>query len=199
MNNTEKTLAYYNEKAADFVAGTVDVEFSEMQNDFLSFIKEGGKILDLGCGSGRDSKMFIESGYKVTAVDGSSELAKKASEYIGQDVICSTFQDFVPEETYDGIWACASLLHLAPEDIKAVMNKLKGYLAKDGVFYVSFKYGDFSGERNGRFFTDYTEVSFNELLKEIPGLEVARTYITSDVRPGRAAERWLNAYLVKRE
>ena len=199
MNNTEKTLAYYNEKAADFVAGTVDVEFSEMQNDFLSFIKQGGKILDLGCGSGRDSKMFIESGYKVTAVDGSSELAKKASEYIGQDVICSTFQDFVPEETYDGIWACASLLHLAPEDIKAEMNKLKGYLAKDGVFYVSFKYGDFSGERNGRFFTDYTEASFNELLKEIPGLEVARTYITSDVRPGRAAERWLNAYLVKRE
>ena len=199
MNNTEKTLAYYNEKAADFVAGTVDVEFSEMQNDFLSFIKEGGKILDLGCGSGRDSKMFIESGYKVTAVDGSSELAKKASEYIGQDVICSTFQDFVPEETYDGIWACASLLHLAPEDIKTVMNKLKGYLAKDGVFYVSLKYGDFSGERNGRFFTDYTEASFNELLKEIPGLEVARTYITSDVRPGRAAERWLNAYLVKRE
>lgn len=199
MNNTEKTLAYYNEKAADFVAGTVDVEFSKMQNDFLSFIKPGGSILDLGCGSGRDSKMFIENGYKVTAVDGSSELAKKASDYIGQDVICSTFQDFVPEENYDGIWACASLLHLTPEDIKTVMNRLKDYLNKDGVFYVSFKYGDFSGERNGRFFTDYTEDRFNELLKEIPGLEIERTYISSDVRPGRAAERWLNAYLVKRE
>lgn len=199
MNNTEKTLAYYNEKAADFVAGTVDVEFSKMQNDFLSFIKPGGSILDLGCGSGRDSKMFIENGYKVTAVDGSSELAKKASDYIGQDVICSTFQDFVPEKNYDGIWACASLLHLAPEDIKTVMNRLKDYLNKDGVFYVSFKYGDFSGERNGRFFTDYTEDRFNKLLKEIPGLEIERTYISSDVRPGRAAERWLNAYLTKRE
>ena len=78
------------------------------------------------------------------------------------------------------------------------MNKLKRYLVKNDIFYVSLKYGDFSGERNGRFFTDYTEASFNELLKEIPSLEVSRTYITSDVRLGRAAEMWLNAYLIKR-
>jgi hypothetical protein len=87
---------------------------------------------------------------------------------------------------------------LTPEDIKTVMNRLKDYLNKGGVFYVSFKYGDFSGERNGRFFTDYTEDNFNELLNEIPGLEIERTYVSSDVRPGRAAERWLNVYLVRK-
>lgn len=197
MSNTDKTLQYYNEQASSFVQRTVDVEFSALQNEFVSRIGDGGRLLDLGCGSGRDSKAFLDQGFDVVSVDGSEEMAKIASEYIGRDVICSTFQDYGPEGPFDGIWACASLLHLAKEDIVPVMQKLTAALNKGGSFYVSFKYGDFSGERNGRYFTDLNEESFGELAANIPELKIQRQYITIDVRPGRAAEKWLNVFLVK--
>lgn len=197
MSNTDKTLQYYNEKAPSFVHGTVDVEFSALQNEFVSRIGDGGRILDLGCGSGRDSKAFLDQGFDVVSVDGSDEMAKIASEYIGREVIYSTFQNYEPEGTFDGIWACASLLHLAKEEIVTVMKKLTAVLNESGTFYVSFKYGDFTGERNDRFFTDLNEESFGELVANIPELKILKQYITDDVRPGRAAEKWLNVFLIK--
>ena len=197
MNTTDLTLEYYNEKADSFVDGTRDVDFSALQNEFASYVKKGGRILDLGCGSGRDSKAFLEMGFEVTAVDGSQELCRLASEYIGQKVICATFQDYDPEGMFDGIWACASLLHLSLDDAKAAMKKYAGFLQEDGAFYVSFKYGIFSGERNGRFFTDMNEETFASALSEIPDLKIDRQYITEDVRPGRQSEKWLNVFLKK--
>ena len=198
MNKTNLTLEYYNRKADSFVDGTRDVDFSTLQNEFTSYIKKGGCILDLGCGSGRDSKAFIEMGYGVIAVDGSQEICKLASEYIGQPVICSTFQEYEPERTFDGIWACASLLHLSLEDVKTVMKKYAAVLKIEGTFYVSFKYGTFSGERNGRFFTDMDERTFDAMLVDIPELVIYREYITEDVRPGREAEKWLNIFLKRK-
>ena len=113
MNNLDySTLDYYNKNAISFIEGTLHVDFSTLQNKFASYIEKGGSILDLGCGSGRDSKAFLEMGYSVVAIDGSQELCKLASKYIGQNVLCSTFQEYSPEELFDGIWACASLLHL---------------------------------------------------------------------------------------
>lgn len=91
MDKTEYTLDYYNQQAETFVKGTVDVEFSLLQNQFIEMLPEGCTILDLGCGSGRDSKAYIEAGFKVIAVDGSEALCKIASEYIGQEVICCKF------------------------------------------------------------------------------------------------------------
>ena len=198
MGYIEKTLSYYDEQAASFVQGTVNVEFSAFQNAFASKVKKGGRILDLGCGSGRDAKAFIDQGFEVIAIDGSSELCKIATKNIGQNVICATFQEYVPDQMLDGIWACASLLHLEEADIKSVMQKLTKKLNEGGCFYVSFKYGTFTGERNGRFFTDMTEESLQKLLKEIPELKVQEQFISEDVRPGRSAEKWLNAFLVKK-
>lgn len=77
------------------------------------------------------------------------------------------------------------------------MKKLAAALKEKGVFYVSFKYGTFLGERNGCFFTDMDESSFDALLEDIPELAIDREYITEDVRPGRKAEKWLNAFLKK--
>ena len=106
MKKTEKlTLDYYNEKARAFCDDTQDVEFSTFQRAFTSHLPAGGRILDFGCGSGRDSKAFLNAGYQVTALDGSEELCRIASEFIGQPVLCSTFQDYVPDEVFDGIWA----------------------------------------------------------------------------------------------
>lgn len=195
MNNI--TLDYYNKKAVDYVENTRDVDFSHLQKEFASYIKKGGRIIDLGCGSGRDSKAFIEMGFDVVPIDGSSELCKMASEFIGKPVVCSTFQDYKPQGKFDGIWACASLLHLSLGDLISVMKKFDSFLNDDGIFYVSFKYGDFSGERHGRFFTDMNEQTFASLLKGIPTLEIYKQYITGDVRQDRKGERWLNVFLRK--
>ena len=192
---TAQTLNYYNEKARAFCEDTQDVEFSAFRKAFTRHLPEGGRILDLGCGSGRDSRAFLNAGYRVTAVDGSVELCRIASEFIGQPVLCSTFQDYAPEEEFDGIWACASLLHIPSEKLAGIMARLTGSLLRGGCFYVSFKHGDFRGMRNGRFFQDMTESSLRELLKDIPELGVVSMKITGDVRPGREKELWLNVLL----
>ena len=198
MKEAEKlTLDYYNENARAFCDDTQEVEFSAFQSAFTSHIPEGGRILDLGCGSGRDSRAFLNAGYQVTAVDGSVELCHIASEFIGQPVLCSTFQDYVPGEEFDGIWACASLLHIPSEELAGIIARLAGSLRRGGCFYVSFKYGDLRGVRNGRFFQDMTESSLRELLRDIPELEVVSANITGDVRAGREKELWLNVFLKK--
>ncbi|MEG0957131.1 MAG: class I SAM-dependent methyltransferase [Anaerovoracaceae bacterium] len=153
-------------------------------------------MLDFGCGSGRDSKAFKDAGYEVVAVDGSIELAKAASELIGQDVVCSYFQDFETDKRFDGIWACASLLHLQKDELPAVISKLVSYLKPNGKLYMSFKYGSFEGHRNGRYYTDFTEESMTKLFKEIGITEGFDYFITSDVRPGRGEEKWLNVWIV---
>lgn len=199
MENTDYTIEYYNNEADTFFESTVSVDFSKIQEMFLKHIKPGGRILDLGCGSGRDSRAFLERGYDVVPVDGSAELAKLAGAYIGREVIVADFREFEPEGTFDGIWACASLLHLPKEEIAAVMRKLADHLAEGGCFYASFKYGEFQGERNGRYFTDMTEESFQELLEEVPGLVAEETFVTGDVREGRGGERWLNVMMKARK
>lgn len=193
-----KTLEYYDTNADSFISNTVNSDVNGLRREFLKHIPEGGTILDLGCGSGRDSLAFKKAGYDVTAVDGSLALCKSASEYIGQDVIYSTFQEYNPETQFDGIWACASLLHLEKNDIHDVIKKLSKKLNKGGCFYMSFKYGDYVGERNGRFFTDMTIERLKDLIADVTDLELAENYITSDVRPGRADEKWLNAIFVRK-
>lgn len=193
-----KTIEYYNKKANEYTADTQNVDFSELQNAFTGRLKPGAHILDLGCGSGRDSKSFIDKGYRVTSVDGSEKLADIACRYIGRDVICSTFQDYEPAEIFDGIWACASLLHLPIDELKDVMSKISEHLTADGYMYASFKYGTFSGERNGRYFIDMTEDRIKDLINKIPLLEIEELTLTEDVRPNRKSEKWLNVFLVKK-
>ena len=195
MNEKNLTLQYYADNAAAFTENTVNVEFSAMQDRFVSHIKPGGHILDIGCGSGRDAKAFLDRRFTVSAVDGSPELCKIAESVIGQPVICATFQEYEPSDTFDGIWACASLLHLPYKEIASVLRKLVNCLAPDGFFYLSFKYGDFEGIRNGRYFTDMTEDRFTAILQEVPGVVLVEQFITTDARPGRE-EKWWNGVLM---
>jgi SAM-dependent methyltransferase len=195
-DKTSYTLDYYNQQAEEFVNSTVDVDFSDIQNQFIKMLPKGSTILDLGCGSGRDSKAFKNAGYKVIAVDGSEELCKIASKHIGQEVICSTFQDLELSEEIDGIWACASLLHLEKEEIIYIINKLSKNLKPGGILYASFKYGDFTGERNGRFFTDMTEESFSIMMNDIKDLKVIKQMTSDDVREDKTI-KWLNVFLKK--
>ena len=192
-----KTIDYYNENTKEFIDGTVSVDFSKIQNIFLELLPKGASILDFGCGSGRDTKYFLDLGYQVESIDGSKELCKAASEYTGITVKHMYFQELNEIEKYDGIWACASILHAKKEELREIIQKMCDAVKVNGIIYVSFKYGDFEGERNGRYFTDMTEISMAKLLENIPELKVEKQWITGDVRPGRGDERWLNMILRK--
>ena len=198
-DRTSDTLAYYNNTSKQYAQDTQRVDFTEFQNIFISYLQPNALIVDLGCGAGRDSKAFIEKGYRVIPVDGSSALVTLAAEYIGQEVICDTFQHYSPATNVDGIWACASLLHLPEEEIIDVISRLTKKLNPGGVFYMSFKHGGFSGYRNERFFTDLTSSRFKELVKDIPGIEIVYEKISTDVRAGRENEQWLNVILKRME
>ena len=167
-----------------------------IQKRFISYIPKGGKVLDLGCGSGRDSLFFKELGYDVTAVDGSSEMCIQAEKNIRQPVINMTFDKLSFESEFDGIWACASLLHVPSCDIKDVLVRIEKALKPGGYFYFSVKYGDYEGEREGRYYTDYTEKSIDELFTVIPLLQKIDLWLTDDARPERN-DRWINCIFVK--
>ena len=191
----QKTLEYYNRNAWEFPEGTSGVDFSGIQNRFLSHLPEGALILDFGCGSGRDTRYFLGKGFRVEAADGSEELCRLASVYTGIPVKQMLFQELEETEKYDGIWACASILHLRREELPEVFRKMYRALKPGGILYVSFKYGDFEGERNGRYFTDMTEETAEELLESVPELKIKERWVTGDVRAGRGAEKWLNMIL----
>ena len=170
----------------------MSVVFTDIQDIFLKYIPIGGKILDFGCGSGRDTKYFLSKGYGVDATDGSEELCKIASEYAGIQVTQMLFQELNASEKYDGIWACASILHVEKANLPEVMKRMASATKKGGVVYTSFKHGDFEGVRNGRFFTYLTEESFGELVKNVPELKIEKLWISADVRAERGEEQWLN-------
>lgn len=151
----------------------------------------------IGCGSGRDTKYFLEKGFKVDAVDGAEELCKRASEFAGIEVRQMLFQELNEVSKYDGIWACSSILHLPKSELEAVLRKMLIALKDNGVIYTSFKYSDFEGMRNGRYFTDFTLEAFQEFIKKIHGTTMEEYWITGDVRPGRGEEKWLNLLLRK--
>ena len=192
-----QTIAYYDENAREFASSTASVEFSAMQQKFESLFFPGAKILDFGCGSGRDAKHFLDAGFDVTATDGSLELCKLAEQLIGIPVRNELFQDLSEIEVYDGIWACSSILHLPKPALADVLAKMTAALKPNGVIYTSFKYGLFEGLRNGRYFTDFTESEFQAFLKQIPQLRIEESWTTADVRPGREDEQWLNLLLRK--
>ena len=193
---SNKTIDYYNQNADSFVQGTVSVDFKETQDKFLQLLT-GKKVLDFGCGSGRDTKYFLESGFDVTATDGSEELCKSASTYTGIQVKHMLFQDLNEADCYDGIWACSSILHLSKDELRIVINKMSRALKPNGIIYTSFKYGNFEGERNGRFFTDFTLDVFEDFISDVKDIVIEAYWITGDVRPGREEEKWLNLILRK--
>ena len=196
MNSTP-TLDYYNQNAQSFATGTVSVDFHETQDRFLKLLDKGSLVLDFGCGSGRDTKYFLEHGMHVEATDGSEELCRIASDYAGISVKQMLFQELKETEKYDGIWACSSILHLPKQELKAVLTKMADALKEQGIIYTSFKYGDFEGERNGRYFTDFIEDTFRDFIADITAIQIDEAWITGDVRQGRNEEKWLNLIMRK--
>ena len=187
-----ETLNYYDQNAEAFIAGTRDADMSEQYALFLKHLPQKGKLLDLGCGSGRDSAYFSALGFEVTAVDGSEELCKRVRETYGISARCIRFQALSFDGEFDAVWACASLLHVNKAGMPAVMDKVAAALKPGGILYASFKYGTGEVTRDGRFFNNYKETDLATLLTPSTHLTLLEYQITRDVRPDRSNEHWLN-------
>ena len=187
---------YYQLHAQRFFSETVDVDMSELYRPFVAHLKPGARILDAGCGSGRDAKAFSEMGYEVEAFDASAELVELARQHTGLPVKQMRFEEVTEVERYDGIWCCASLLHVPLAELPGVMAQLAKALKPGGVWYLSFKYGSGEREKDGRRFTDMDESGFAEVLSELSGIEVMECWQTHDQRPERD-DSWINLVLSK--
>jgi len=188
------TVDFYNQNADAFVADTVNVDMSPIYAGFLQGVPAGGLLLDAGCGSGRDSKAFMERGYRVCAFDASPALAERAAASLGQSVATRTFDQVDEVACYDGIWACASLLHVPEHALPAALRRLWTALKPGGVFYLSFKLGEGERTHNGRHFTDATEQRLCTWLAKLADVAAVDCWLTQDQRPQRQ-ESWLNAII----
>ncbi len=190
------TLAYYDSNADAFVDSTFDVSMDEIYQEFLPQVVEGGHILDAGCGSGRDALYFKEQGYRVSAFDGSKAIADLARQKTGLPVQYRTFTEIGESNTYDAIWACASLLHLPSAEVPEAIGRLWNALKPDGTLYMSFKVGNREREDKGRHFTDADESIAQQWIQDLSKFEACRMWRTDDQRPDRN-EPWLNILLTK--
>lgn len=192
------TIQYYNDNADIFFAETINVDMSELHKKFTSHLLEGALILDGGCGSGRDSLAFMQQGFAVEAFDASEAMVAKASALTGLDVQLKRFDQLEETERYDGIWTCASLLHVPKTNLNDAMKVLYQALKPKGIWYLSFKYGTEERKKDGRSFTDMDELSLVTLVGEIGKTEILEMWITVDKRPDRD-EKWLNVILKKQD
>ena len=186
-----QTISYYEEHAAEFCKSTLDADMTFCRNRFLKYLDPQSHILDAGCGSGRDSKAFIDLGHSVTAIDASPKICEEAEKVLGQKVLCRSFEELEMEKLFDGIWACASLLHVPRGKMPEVLCRLKRALKDDGILYASFKYGAGEVTKQGRHFSNYDEKALRKLM-EGAGFEVLELFVTEDIRVDRRGEKWVN-------
>lgn len=190
------TVEYYNANADAYTERTLHNDMEEQYRFFLKYVPSGARILDLGCGSGRDTKYFRDCGYSVTAIDGSEEMCKKAESYTGISVRQMDFLDLNDREIYAGIWASASLLHLPKKDLMRMFAKLRKAMTKDGILYMSFKEGNFEGIRDGRYYTDLTEGELFNLVNTVGGLKIVASRHFTQMRDDGKVE-WVCAIVKK--
>lgn len=172
----QDTISYYDRNSDAYCEEwngkfVLNYDFDAVPDTFLSYLKPNAYILDFGCGSGRDSLYFKKNNYRVKAVDGSKKMCEIASKVLGESVEQMNFLDLDYENEFDGIFACASLLHLKDEDLLMCLNKIVTALKDNGILYISFKYGKETRIKEGRFFNDMTEEKFKKIYSQVPELE----------------------------
>lgn len=207
-----KSIDYYNVNGDRYIEDTVDVDMSGLYGIFEKYLGAGDLVLDIGCGSGRDSVYFRDQGYEVFAHDGSQAMVDYARKELGDRVALARFEDFDPvvlfvgdssgdgfsgSSRFKGLWACSSLLHVAEEDLVGVIKNYVDWMAEDGVFFMSFKHREGNHEKNGRVFTNFTREKLNKLIEACGELEIVECVMTGDVRDGRSEEGWISVLVRK--
>lgn len=192
------SIDYYNRYAPTYFESTVNIDMSEARKRFEKVLPEGGSILDLGCGSGRDTLAFFEDEYEVTPLDGSKEMCALAEIHTDLEVLHMTFDELDFDEVFDGVWACASLLHVPEEEMPDILKKIGLALKPGGHFYISVKEGDFEGNRGGRYFVDYSKRKLMEMIEDIGIFKIKDVWKSEDAKEHISDTKWLNLIAKKK-
>jgi 2-polyprenyl-3-methyl-5-hydroxy-6-metoxy-1,4-benzoquinol methylase len=191
----ERTIRWYDHHAEDYAERTRQTDLSDLRDRFLEQVPEGGHVLDVGCGAGRDTKAFLKRGYEVTAFDASEEMVRLASEYTGQKAYCRRIREVEPSVQYDGIWACASLVHVPVETLPYVFKQIAGWLRPTGTLYSSFSTG--KRQDSARFFNAVSQGDVVSLIDAVEMLQVREIWNSGDAE-GRDQIQWMNVLAQRR-
>lgn len=186
------SAAWYDRNAGAYIARTDRVDLSGLYEKFLEGVPPGGRILDAGCGSGRDSLAFQNVGYVVMPMDASVAMVEHASRLLNTRALLKRHQDIDFVEQFDGVWSNASLLHVPHAELTAVLAKYRTALRRGGVLFASFKHGEGEQFRDDRLFSNQNAGSFRQLIDEVPGLILIDSWLNADRRPGRHHEQWFS-------
>ena len=197
------SIEYYNKNAKNYIKDTFNVDMQKLYNVFEKYLNQGDTLLDIGCGSGRDSRYFLEKGYNVYAHDGSGAMVAYAKRNLGNRVALAKFNEFDPKSLFgkkiifDGLWACSSLLHVPEKELVNVLKRYLSFLADQGVFFMSFKRREENHEKDGRIFTNFTKEKLDHSLGSIKNISVLEFLETIDVREDRKDEGWISVIVRK--
>lgn len=195
--NKNLSIEYYDQNAASFVNATIGANMASLYTEFEKYIDLGGKILDLGCGSGRDSLYFYKKGYRVVSLDPSIAMCEETRRRVPVEVFNMRAEEIKFIEKFDAVWACASLVHVAREDMRTTVSKIMGALKLGGIFYASWKYGYGEQVRQGRYFVYFTEQELLKIVRTIDNLEVIKIWVTEDAKIEKDDTGWLNILVKK--
>lgn len=191
MNTDE----YYIVNAKKYISEdseTFNVSMREHYLFFEEYLQENDNILDIGFGSGRDS-LFFSSKYNVTSIDVIPDFIQHGKEIGLNNVYLQRIENIDYENMFNGIWACASLLHLNNEYLSKAIDKIIISSRKDCIFYSSFKYGDSEETIEGRYFNNMNENNFYKMFNR-KQFKILKIDITEDKLNRK--NRWLNAYIL---
>jgi 2-polyprenyl-3-methyl-5-hydroxy-6-metoxy-1,4-benzoquinol methylase len=192
------SIDFYEANAEDFFRRSLAIPVIPEHARFAAMLPAGGRVLDAGCGAGRDALAFREAGFKVTATEAAPALAVLARDHTGLDVQVLRFDQMDWREAFDGIWTCASLLHVPRAKLPETIRRLASALVPGGVWFMSFKYGTQERDAHGRRFTDLDEADAEALLAQVPELDLLSMEVVSDARPDRPDDRWLSLFCRRR-
>jgi cyclopropane fatty-acyl-phospholipid synthase-like methyltransferase len=160
MGGKKKTLLYYSDNAIKLCERYNSVDFCDIQNSINAHLLGAKRVLDIGCGSGRDAHYLSEQGFDVVGIDGSEEMLKSAeSNYpelkgrLIKAILPAEFPSF--KEKFDGAYSIATLMHFDSKEITKILQQLKEILLPKSPVYISV-----SGKRtlkDERYFIDYSK------------------------------------------
>ena len=195
--NSKEIIKYYDDHAEEFFQNTYMVDMHDLYEPFLKLLPKNARILDVGCGSGRDSQNFLKLGYDVVPFDGSSEMVTLSSDLLGIEVLHRRYEDVDFNNEFDGIWACASFVHISGDELQKILLKMERALVEGGILSTSLKNGAGTQTVGGRIFYYHSEDSFSQILSMVPRLRILDLWHTFDARCDKKNEKWLNVLLKK--